>query len=259
MNARRAPLLTALAIGVAALLAGCVSPPVEIERPEPIVIGCAAEAPPSDVFVGEAVEVTRGPDGLCDGLAVGRTQTFTFRSTDRTSTVGSSIFAEIGENGSFSFELEVPADMRLGRAVLEAVPRVTACDDDNALECPPPSAHVIVRHRPTALRPVALVSSRLPTPALPSGGGVHAYVLRMPLHDELTVVLAGKRCETIPTAFVATAPRGSLELVSGPRPSGSCLQNGRFWTSVIEVPKSHAAFTSVKIDNIPVSVLPATG
>jgi hypothetical protein len=25
------------------------------------------------------------------------------------------------------------------------------------------------------------------------------------------------------------------------------------------VPKSHAAFTSVKIDNIPVSVLPATG
>ena len=256
MKLRRALLPAGLAVGVAVLAAGCASPS-PVEAPDPIVIGCAEEAPPTEVFVGESVEVTRGPDGPCDGLAVGRTQTFTFRSVDRTSSVGSSVFAEIEENGSFSFQLEVPADMQLGRAVLEAVPRVNPCNDDASLDCPPPTAHVIVRYRPTALRAVTLVQSRLEV-APPAGGGIRAFASRGPGANQVTIVLPATRCETVPTAFVAGSPRNSLELIAGPPPSGSCLDHGTFRTSILEVPRTHADYTTVKVDNVPLPLLPAS-
>jgi hypothetical protein len=248
---RRGCLSAVLAMSAAGMLAGCVvSPPEERERAT-IAIVCGSTPAVTEVFVGETVQVTRGPDGPCDGLGVGRKQFFTFRSSNVYSSVGATAYVEIADDGSVSFELVVPADMRLGTAKLEAVPRVNPCDDDAMLDCPPPSATVTVSHRPSALRTVSPVSSGLEPSPLPERLGDRAYVLRGPAPDEVTVVLRDSRCETIPTAFVSTAPRDSLELVSGPRTGGKCQGVPSPWTSIIEVPAAYAGFTSVKVDNVP--------
>ena len=248
----RGRLWTGLAMSAAVTLGGCVSPPDDQQpRRATIPIVCGSTSGVTEVFVGEIVQVTRGPDGPCDGLGVGRKQFFTFRSSNVYSSVGASAYVEIADDGSLSFELLVPADMRLGTATLEAVPRVNPCDDDAMLDCPPPSATVTVSHRPSALRTVNLVSSGLEPPPLPERLGDRAYVLRGPAPDEVTVVLRGHRCETVPAAFVTTVLRDSLELVSGRRTGGACEEVATPWTSIIEVPAAYAGFRSVKVDNVP--------
>ena len=198
----RGRLWAGLAMAAAATLAGCVFSPPDDRQPAPptISIECGSTAGVAQAYVGETVHVMRGPDGPCDGLGVGRTQLFTLRSSPARSAVGAGTYVEIAENGSLSFYLLVPDDMPLGAAVLEAVPRVNPCDDDAMLDCPPPSATVTVSHRPSALRAVDVVSSSVAPPPLPETMGAYAYVQRGPAPDELTVVLAGNRCETIPTA-----------------------------------------------------------
>ena len=254
---RRDGVRTSMAVIGLLALAGC-SPAPDSPR-VPIAIACGPATEGGEVFVGERVRVARGADGPCDGLAVGGTQMFSFRSSQPDSIVGVSALADIADDGSLSFELEIPADMRLGDAVLEAVPRVNPCDDDTMLDCPPPKANVTVRHRPSALRLVDLRSAGLAAPELPAPRGESSFVLRGPARDQLTVVLIGHRCETVPIAFVATAPRHSLELVSGRRTAGACYDGDTPWTSVIEVPARYAAFRSVKVDNVPAEFLPAGG
>ncbi|WP_108251256.1 hypothetical protein [Planctomonas deserti] len=187
-------------------------------------------------------------------------QTFELRSAHVADVVKAVADVAVAEDGSFSFEVQVPLELRLGRAIVQAIPDTGSCLDPEALDCPAPTVNLDVRHPASALRDVNVLSTGLATPPLPA----HAledwsdpYYLPGPADGQLTLVLPGSGCETRPNSFVVTAPSKRLEIVSEVQ-GDACPEIAMRWTSIIEVPDEYAAFDSVTVDNLPAKLAAAS-
>jgi hypothetical protein len=221
--------------------------------------GCVWDSVPGQALLDEVVTVSRGPEGPCEGLELGSTQWFELTSGHADDAAKARAKVVVAEDGSFSFQLRVPSDLRLGSAFVRAVPNDPACDDADNIDCPPAGLRITVGHSPAELTDVTLVSSRLEAPPLPTGSlGVTDYYLPGPEAGQVTLVIigGGRGCEAVPGWYVTTAAPGSLEIVAD-RADGGCDSVATPYTSVIEVPEEYAAFESVKIDNVPAVMLAA--
>jgi hypothetical protein len=221
-----------------------------------VVYACEWNIEGGDVLLGETISVSRGPDGPCDGLELGTTQLFELRSNHADDPVKATAEVDVAQDGSFTFEIRVPENLRLNTAVLQAVPADPGCDDPAVLDCPPPSVYFTVRHARAALREVTLAATGLDAPRLTAGsvGAEHSY-RPGPADGQVTLVISGNGCETLPRWYVATAPSDSLEIVSETQ-DVECTDVATRWTSIIELPAEYADFESVKVDNIPAELLP---
>ncbi len=255
--------LISLACAVLAL-AGCASarppqssPPPSQESTSPAwAHECVWNPLGGEAVLGQLITVSRGPEGPCEGLELGSTQQFELRSIHGDDTAKATAEVAVAQDGSFSFEIRVPPDLRIGQAEVQAVPRDPACDHPDYIDCPPATLYFTVRHAPSALRGVTLVSTGLEAPRLPEEQlGDHSYYFPGPADDQVTLVIIGNGCETLPRSYVTTAPSESLEIVSGVDCDGG-HDVATPWTSIIEVPEEYADFESVKVDNVPAELLP---
>ena len=247
-------------------LAGCSSadpppsgPPPSVEPTGPFwAHECVWNPVEGDALLGEVITVSRGPEGPCEGLELGSTQRFELSSGYADDQVTATADVAVAEDGSFSFDIRVPADLRIGSAEVRAVPQDPACDDPEYIDCPPAYLRLTVGHAPDALRDVTIVSTGVDAPRLPEESrGSKNYYRPGPADDQVTVVIigSGPGCEETPRFYVATAPPDSLEIVSE-RANGGCNDVATPWTSIIEVPDGFAAYQSLKIDNVPAELLP---
>ena len=253
----------------ALVLAGCASvdpwsdppqtdPPRSAEPASPAwAHECVWNPVEGEAYLGEVITVSRGPEGPCEGLELGTTQRFELRSVYVDDEAKAIADVSVAEDGSFSFDIRVPADLRIGSAEVRVVPKDPACDDPDYIDCPPAFLRLTVGHAPPALEDVTLVSAHIDAPRLPeeSLGGKN-YYRPGPADDQVTLVIigSGPGCEETPRSYVATAPPDSLEIVSERAPGG-CNDMATPWTSIIEVPEEYAGYQSVKIDNVPAELL----
>jgi hypothetical protein len=254
--------LIGLACATALMVSACTaaSPP-DAGAPSRATVEyeCVLQSDGGEVVLGETISVTRGPDGECEGLDLGSTQSFELRSSYAADEVKATVEVAVSEDGAFSFEVQVPDELRLARAVLQALPADPGCDDPSVLDCPAPTVSFDVVHPASALRNAVVVSKALATPALPAEpleSHVHGFYQLGPADDELTLVIPGSGCETLPRFYVATAPSNSLEFVTE-EVGDICTDMAVQWTTVVHVPEEYAGFNSVKIDNVPAELLPA--
>ena len=260
--------LLALACAAALLVTGCAFPGTGGSEPpnadqrsgRTVAYSCVwGGSDGGKVFLGETISVSRGPEGPCEGLELGSTQTFLFHSGYLEYQVSTEVEVDVAEDGSFAFEVPVPATAAIGSAYIEPVPADPECDVEGALDCPPPRVYLEVGHPPSSLGNVTIVSTEQVTAGVPSGvDGDPGYALRGPTEDRLTVVIFGPGCPAVPKHFVATAARDSLELVSHVE-AEACNEPRIPWSSVIEVPDGYDDFTTAKVDNVPVRLMAATG
>ena len=257
----RARLRERIGVACAAVLtvSGCASAGAGPASQPPgavVTYECTWHSEGGEVLLGETISVSRGPEGACEGLELGASQVFELRSNYADDDVTAIEEVDVGEDGSFAFEIRVPDGLRIGRAVLQAVPNEPGCDDPQVLDCPPPAVNFTVRHPASALRDVGILTAGLEAPALPEESiGSRSFYLPGPREGEVTLVIIGSGCETLPRSYVATAASDSLEIVSEVR-GDTCNDMATPWTTVIQVPEEYAGFTSVKVDNVPAVELP---
>lgn len=253
---RRLALMAGLASALA--LVGCapVTPGTTSTPADPGgTAKCDFVVSPSEVILGGTMLISRQPAPECLGLAPGSLQTFELRSAGQTTIRVAEV--QVAADGSFAVEAHVPTDTPTGGALLTAVPPVVHyCSD---LDCPLSLVNVFVRHAKADTTPLTLVGHDLETPPLPPGAD--AYALPGPEPGQLTLVIIGNGCLTVPDSYVHTAGPTSLEIVSkvsAPHGDG-CTENRKPWTSVIAVPDAYAGFTTVKVDNVEAELLGPIG
>ncbi|MCM6762283.1 hypothetical protein NB037_07610 [Rathayibacter sp. ZW T2_19] len=217
---------------------------------------CVLQSEIGEIELGGVLSVHRGPDGPCDGLETGTTQRFELRSIMEADPVRASVDVDVAVDGSLAFDVQVPTDLRLGRALLQAVSLERECRDPAVLDCPAPTVRFVVTD--SSVQDLRLASA--PSPTAPDQvatlDAIGAHYRPGPLADQITVVLPGPTCETVPASFVTDAPAGSLEMVSAIR-GDACGESMNWWTSVVDVPDGYADYDSVKVDNVPAALLPA--
>lgn len=253
--------LAALAAGVgASALAGCAgtAPAAIVDAPtDPLACGLVVSL--NLVELGDELFISRAaaPAAQCPTLAPGSEQKFAVRSTTQGGAVGWSDPVVVAPDGSLEATITVPLDTRAGQVLVTAVPPAeldcSSAPDDS---CILPRLHTVVGFDPSALSPVHITSTDTPTPTLPDSTlndlVFDSYFLAGPETDELTVVVFGSGCETRPLNYVAPAPHGTLQLVSGlvGDPLQDCDAGSQPWTTVIEVPTGFEQFESVTVDNL---------
>ncbi|MBO0983780.1 hypothetical protein [Rathayibacter sp. SD072] len=217
---------------------------------------CVLQSEIGEIELGGVLSVHRGPDGPCDGLETGTMQRFELRSIVEADPVRASVDVDVASDGSLAFDVQVPEELRLGRALLQAVSPERECRDPAVLDCPAPTVRFVITD--SSVQDLRLDSA----PSLTSPGPVgatdssRASYRPGPLPDQITVVLPGPTCETVPASFVTDAPADSLEMVSAIR-GDVCGESLNWWMSVVDVPDGYADYDSVKVDNVPAVLLPA--
>ncbi|WEO78811.1 hypothetical protein BJQ94_07210 [Cryobacterium sp. SO2] len=262
----RSTAVAALLIGAAALpgCAGVVggSPAAVGESSTVDPLACGMTVEPGSAVLGEEVLISRPATepGECATLAPGSTQTLELRSSTRGITVEQSVPVLIGNDGAFEARMRIPTGIRLGDAVITAIPpaELDCTATAAAEECILPRTYLAVGFDPDDLRPVRLTDTAADTPTLPADDLVDTpYALAGPGANELTLVLIGSSCPTRPADFVAGTSAGTLQIVSADEvpPGEDCDALAMHWTTVIEIPDGYAGFRSVTVDNVPAILL----
>jgi len=189
----------------------------------------------------------------------GSVQSFELQSITVGGAIERSAEFEVAADGSFTAEVTVPTDIRIGRATLIAVPPVRHyCSDDTADDCILPRILLTVGHAADDLTPVTIVRSEVDTPPLPDHGALDPFAFPGPAQGQLTLVIYGSSCPTLPDAYVNNAPAKSLEIVTKvhiPANAGGCAELAKPWTTVIEIPDEYGDFDTVKVDNVEATIV----
>jgi hypothetical protein len=258
-------MVAALLVG-AAVLAGCAAaagstgeaeaPPVAqpVDR-----LACGITVTPATAVFGDEVLITRPATepGECQTLAPGSTQTLELRASIHGLTAEQSVPVVVGADGGFETRMRIPTGIRVGDAVVTALPPPELTCEAAAAgateECILPRAYFAVGFAPADLEPLGITGIDVATPALPTGGALReSYALAGPGPQELTVVVFGTSCETRPSSFVRTAPADTLALVSSVEvpPGEGCDTLAMPWTTVIEIPEGFTGYRTVTVDNV---------
>lgn len=222
-------------------------------------LACGITVTPATAVFGDAVLIMRpaSQPGECATLEPGSTQTLELRSSILGLTAEESVPVTVGADGGFEVRMRIPPGIRLGDAVVTAIPPAdldcAAVPAVPAEECILPRTYFTVGFDPADLEPLRITSVDVETPALPPDDALlTSYVRVGPGTDELTVVIWGSSCAARPVAFVRTAPSDRLEIVSDmPVPEGqACAALAKPWTTVIHLPAGATGYRTVSVDNV---------
>jgi hypothetical protein len=262
-------LLLACATGIV-LLAGCAGGPAVIMPGAPAAgagqdpYGCGIVVTPATAVVGTEVVVSRpatapGPD--CTTLAPGTIQTLELGSVFVSDTAAQTATVTVGADGSFEATMRVPADLRLDRAEVVAIPPpesdcTTIASPD---ECYLPRAYFTAQYDPDDLAPLRINAIDTGMPDLPVSADLpNSFAVAGPGPTELTLVIFGSGCASRPASYRLDAPPGSLEIVSEvivPAGQDGCNEPLIPWTTVIEVPDDSQDYRAVTVDNLATQLL----
>ncbi|MCU1447084.1 hypothetical protein [Cryobacterium sp.] len=264
------------ALLVCAALAGCAEPAGPAAPAEPVdQLACGIAVTPAAAVFGDEVLITRaatesgvaaqgesGP-GECGTLVPGSTQTLELRSSILGYAAEATVTAVVGADGDFEARMRIPAGMRLGDAIVTAIPPdefgCPAVTTDTTEECILPRTYFTVGFDPDDLEPVTITSTDAPAPALPRDDSLlTSYALAGPGTTDLTLVIWGSSCAARPTSFVGTAASDSLEIVSVAvvPEKQECAAMAELWTTVIQIPEGFRDYRTVSVDNVEGLLLP---
>lgn len=278
---RRVALVAMLACAVA--LAGCAAPggpaapsPAPAEPVDQLA--CGITVTPAAAVFGDEVLIARagsGPGaaargesgpGECGTLVPGSTQTLELRSSILGDNPEATVSAVIGAHGDFEARMRIPTGMRLGDAIVTALPPAEfgcpAVTAETTEECILPRTYFTVGFDPDDLEPVTVTSTDAPTPALPPDDSLmSSYALAGPGPTDLTLVIWGSSCAARPTTFVRTAASDSLEIVSVAvvPEEQDCAAMAELWTTVIQIPEGFRDYRTVSVDNVEAVLLGQPG
>ncbi|MGY4856435.1 hypothetical protein [Cryobacterium sp. AP23] len=222
-------------------------------------LACGITVTPATAVFGDEVRITRPATdpGECTTLDPGSTQTLELRSSILGFTAEQSVPVIVGADGAFETRMRIPTGIRLGDAIVTAIPPPELnCDGATSKdtgECILPRAYFAVGFASEDLEPLGITSVDVATPALPTDDVLlESYALAGPGPQELTVVVYGSSCETRPATYLRTAPADTLQLVSAVEvpPGEGCDTLAMPWTTVIEIPEGFSGYRTVTVDNV---------
>ena len=239
--------------------------------PRPITpidpFGCGLVVNPATAVIGAEVVISRAATepGECATLVPGSTQTLELRASVRGLEVEQSVTTVVGGDGAVEARMRMPTGIRLGRAVITAIPpaeldctgpTIDPIADD---ACILPRASVTVVFDSRKLAPVTIVSTDAQPPDLPlTDVPLVSFAIPGPGAGELTLVISGSGCETRPAAFLRTAPAHTLAITSAVivPTDQDCDALAMPWTTVIAVPDGFRDYDTVTVDNVAAVLLP---
>jgi hypothetical protein len=274
MTRQRRHLVPAIVAAAVVLLTGCAgstgtgagiggragepaAEPTAVATPEdPFAcgIGVSSTAP----VLGDTLLIDRAPAPECLSLLPGSMHTLWLQPLIYTPETlhSEKVTVTVADDGSFTTSVTVPRIMPVGRAVLQIEPQDTGyCGSTGNLDCILPSVLLEVRFDERDLRPLTIVRADVETPALPDADGLPGpgspppYAARGPEEGQLTLVIWGSACATLPSSFVASAPADTLAILSETE-DDVCAQPLVAWTTVIELPPERADPRVVTVDNV---------